>query len=226
MLLIEFQTASWKFTWNTYTRQYPTYLTSRYLQDAALDFFSDNELPSCMYNVDGTSLLYIVSLATYLHTTPLYSPPLHILARGAVFQLCVSSRWDDRHHVLRRAQCYQQLQPRDIGLNVEWGVRRSLARSLITMGGTSSVGHPLRLPPTGTGTLPPGRKNLGSAATTVRPTAGTEMSLGWSAHSAQAIALRAVLRGTYERFVAGVGDQPRQPACDTGIACGSAGYTF
>jgi len=50
------------------------------------------------------------------------------------------------------------------------------------------------------------------------------MSLGWSAHSAQAIALRAVLRGTYERFVAGVGDQPRQPACDTGIACGSAGY--
>lgn len=35
------------------------------LQDAALDFFSDNELPSCMYNVDGTSLLYIVSLATY-----------------------------------------------------------------------------------------------------------------------------------------------------------------
>lgn len=37
------------------------------LQDAALDFCSDNELPSCMYNV-GTSglLLYIVSLATYI----------------------------------------------------------------------------------------------------------------------------------------------------------------
>lgn len=35
---------------------------------------------------------------------------------------------------------------------MEWGVHRSLARALITMGGTSSVGHPLRLPPTGTGT--------------------------------------------------------------------------
>lgn len=80
------------------------------LQDAALDFFSDNELPSCMYNVDGTSLLYIVSLATYLHTTPLYSPPLHILGRyllcAEIKETCaIPGVLDFAYHFQLEVQC-------------------------------------------------------------------------------------------------------------------------